>query len=132
MHHKTLKNKKYHQFKKGPAFYIISDLDSKSLKFKVGFDGEDVSVRLQQHRKTMPFCKFEYLIYSTDAKLVETNILKKFESKIKKIPNHEFIFDVEINYIIKNVKAILDLLNIEYTEEENIEEYNNQILLDFE
>jgi len=28
--------------------------------------------------------------------------------------------------------VILDILNIEYVEEENLKEYNNQILLDFE
>ena len=130
-HRKSLQKKQYHKFKKGSAFYIISDLDGKSLKFKPGFDGEDVFVRLQQHRSSLPVCKVEYLIYSNDAKLIETAVLKKFESK-RKIINHEWIYDVDINFIIKSTKAILDVLNIEYTEDENIEDYNKQIILDYE
>jgi hypothetical protein len=35
------------------------------------------------------------------------------------------------SHVIKSVRTILDILNIEYTEEMNLEEYNNEILSDF-
>ena len=130
-HRKLLQKKQYYKFKEGPAFYIISDIDGKSVKFKPGFEGVDIDTRLQQHRSTTPGIKLEYLIYSKDASLVETAVLKRFESK-RKVANHEWIFDVDVNYIIKSTRTILDILNIEYIEEKSIEEYNNQIMLDFE
>ena len=129
-HRKLLQKKQYYKFKEGPAFYIISDIDGKSVKFKPGFEGVDIDTRLQQHRSTTPGIKLEYLIYSSDAALVETAVLKRFESK-RKIISKEWVFDVDVNYIIKSTRTILDVLNIEYIEEKSIEEYNNQIMLDF-
>lgn len=129
-HRKLLQKKQYYKFKEGPAFYIISDIDGKSVKFKPGFEGDDIDIRLQQHRSTTPGIKLEYLIYSKDASLIETTVLKRFESK-RKLVNHEWIFDVDVNYIIKSTRTILDILNIEYIEEKSIEEYNNQIISDF-
>ena len=127
---KIKQKKQYHKFKKGPSFYIISDLDGKSVKFKPGFEGVDVFTRLQQHRSTMPGCKLEYLLYSKNADLVEKNVLTRFESK-RTIANHEWIFDVDIESIIKSTRGIMSVLGIEYTEEENMEEYNEQIDVDF-
>lgn len=136
--HKQVKNelwkikqkKHYHKFKKGSSFYIISDLDGKSMKFKPGFEGVDVFTRLQQHRSTMPGCKLEYLIYSKKADLVETLVLQKFENK--RIANHEWVFDVDVKVIIQFAKAMMSTLGIEFTEEENLEDYNNQIDVDFD
>ena len=130
-HHKMLQKKHYHKFKKGPAFYIISDLDGKSKKYKPGFEGVDISVRLAQHRSTTPGIRLEYLIYTNDAKLIETNVLKKYESK-RLVTNHEWLFDIDVIHIIKSTRTILDVLNIEYTEEENIKNYNEQIDVDCE
>jgi hypothetical protein len=127
---KIKQKKHYHKFKKGPSFYIISDLDGKSAKFKPGFEGVDVFTRLQQHRSTMPGCKLEYLLYSKNADLVEKNVLKRFESK-RTIANHEWIFDLDIEFIIKTTRGIMSMLGIEYTEEEDLEEYNEQIDVDF-
>jgi len=61
---KLLQKKQYYKFKEGPVFYIISDVDGKSVKFKPGFEGVDIDVRLQQHRSTTPGIKLEYLVYS--------------------------------------------------------------------
>ena len=122
---KLLKKKTYHKFNQGACFYIISDIDGKSMKFKPGFEGVDIDVRMAQHRSTMPGCKLEYLIYSDDADLVEKAVLKKFESK-RKFANHEWIYDVNVDFIIRNTRTILDVIGIVYTEQKNIEEYNNQ------
>ena len=135
--HKQIKNdlwkikqkKQYHKFKKGPSFYIISDLDGKSLKFKPGFEGVDVFTRLKQHRSTMPGCKLEFLIYSKDSDLLEKTVLKRFESK-RNVVNHEWIFDIDVEHIVKSTKGIMSFLGIEYTEEENLADYNEQIDVD--
>jgi hypothetical protein len=130
-HRKLLQKKNYHKFKKGACFYIISNIDSKSITFKPGFEGVDIDVRMRQHRSSIAGCKLEYLIYSNDAKLVEQAVLKRFESK-RVFANHEWVFDVDVNYIIKSTRTILDILNIEYTEEDCIEDYNEQIITEFE
>jgi hypothetical protein len=127
---KQSQKKVYHKFKKGPVFYIMSDIDSKSKKFKPGFEGSDASIRLGTHRSSVAGCKLEFLIYTKNAKLVETMVLTRFESK-RNIKNKEWIFDVDISDIIKNVRTILNVVNIKYTEEENIKKYNEQIELDF-
>ena len=75
--------------------------------------------------------RLEYLIYSNDSDLVEKAVLKRFESK-RKIVNHEWIFDVDVDYIKKSTRTILDVLNIDYIEEIDLEEYNEQIKTDFE
>ena len=129
-HRRSLQKKQYHKFNQGACFYIISDIDGKSMKIKPGFEGVDIDVRMAQHRSTMPGCKLEYLIYCNDSKLIETNILKRYDSK-RWITNHEWLFDIQTSHVIKSVRTILDILNIEYTEEMNLEEYNNEILSDF-
>lgn len=42
---KIIRNWKLHKFKKGECFYIISDMDGKSIKNKGGFEGVDIDVR---------------------------------------------------------------------------------------
>jgi hypothetical protein len=107
-----------------PAFYIISDIDSKSVKFKPGF-------RLQQHRSSLPGCKLEFLIYSDSANLVETLILTCFEEK-RYIHNKEWLFDIDIQTIIRQARTIMNVSNIKYTEEQDLTIYNEEILEDME
>lgn len=125
-----LQKKTYHKFKTGPAFYIISDIDSKSVRFKPGFDGVDINNRLQQHRSSLPGCKLEFLIYSDSANLVETLILTCFEEK-RYIHNKEWLFDIDIQTIIRQTRTIMNVSNIKYTEEEDLTIYNEEILEDF-
>jgi hypothetical protein len=125
-HNKLLKKREYHKFKKGSAFYIISDNDSKSYKCKPGIDREDVNVRLQQHRSTTPSIKVEYLLYTDKCSLIETAILERYSTN-RNFSNHEWIFDVSVTEIIASVKILLNFLCIEYTEEKELDEYNSQI-----
>jgi hypothetical protein len=125
-HNKMLQKRQYHKFKQGPAFYIISDMDSKSYKNKPGIDREDINVRLAQHRSTTPSIKLEMLIYTDKCSLVETIMLERYKSK-RNFQNHEWIFDVEKDHLIRSVHSILDLCCIEYTEELELDEYNKQI-----
>jgi len=126
-HNKFLEKQRYHQFKEGSVFYIISDNDSKTLKFKPGLEGSDINRRLAEHRSTTPAIKLEYLVYTKDNVLLEKNILKRYKVK-RSYQNHEWIFDITREHLIESVKTLLSFLNIEHTEEENLEEYNNSIM----
>jgi hypothetical protein len=125
-HDKFLQKREYHKFKEGPVFYIISDDDSKTIKFKPGIEGSDINRRLAEHRSTTPAIKLELLIYTKDNAILEKNILKRY--KVKRIyQNHEWIYETNKEHIIDSVKFLLDFLNIEYTEEKNLTEYNNSV-----
>ena len=125
-----MQKKTYHKFKSGPVFYIISDIDSKSIRYKPGFEGVDINMRLQQHRTSLPGCKLEFLIYSDNAKLIETLVLTCFDEK-RIIKNKEWLFDIDIQTLIRQTVSILNVTNIKYTQEENIKDYNNDIIEDF-
>ena len=125
-HRKLLEKKQHHKFKKGPVFYIISDTDSKNTKYKPGIETVDINIRLAQHRSTTPCIKLEFLIYTKDCSLIEKTVLKRYETKRYHL-NHEWIYDVEIDHIIKSVKTQLDFMSIDHTIEENLSEYNLHI-----
>jgi hypothetical protein len=126
-HIKLLKKRNYHKFKQGPVFYIISDGDGKSMKYKVGIDLVDVNVRLQQHRSTTPAIKLEYLLYTHKAPLIEEAMLELYKENKKFYLNHEWIYDIDIKHIIGNVDTFIKFLGIDYTIDENIEDYNKDI-----
>ena len=102
-------------------------INSKSVRYKPGFEGVDIDIRLKAHRSSIPGCKLEFLIYTEDASLVETSVLKRFKSK-KWSANHEWLINIDVNTVIKSTRTILDVLGIEYTEEKEVEGYNNQII----
>ena len=126
-HIKLLKKRNYHKFKQGPVFYIISDSDGKSMKYKVGIDLVDVNVRLQQHRSTTPAIKLEYLLYTHKAPLIEEAMLELYKENKKIYLNHEWIYYINIKHIIGNVDTFIKFLGIDYTIDENIEDYNKDI-----
>ena len=66
-----------------------------------------------------------------NAKLVETLVLKRFDT-LRTIKNKEWLFNIDISNLIKHTRTILDIVNIKYTEEDNIETYNEEIDLDFD
>jgi hypothetical protein len=127
-HSKLLKKRNYYKFKKGSAFYIISDIESSCKKFKVGIDGEDINLRMAQHRSTMPACRLEFLCYTESNKIIEDGMLKRYE-KYRKFLNHEWIYDIDINHIMNSVETFTNFLAIEMEVEssENIEKYNKDI-----
>jgi len=127
---KLLKKRNYHKFKQGPVFYIISDSDGKSMKYKVGIDLVDVNVRLQQHRSTTPAIKLEYLLYTHKASLIEEGMLELYKENKKSFLNHEWIYDIDIKHIIGSVDTFVKFLGICATKDENILEYNKHILED--
>jgi len=127
-HNNLLERRQYYKFKKGSVFYIISDTESKCVKYKPGFEGVDVNVRLAQHRSTSPSIRVEMLIYSgiSECRLLEASILQRYSGK-RRHNNHEWVYDVEVGHIIGSVTTLLDFLGIEYTEEGNLGKYNGSL-----
>jgi hypothetical protein len=125
-HTKLLKKRQHHKLKIGSVYYIMSDIESNCVKYKPGFEGVDINVRLAQHRSTSPGTRLELLIYASksECELIEESILKRYTSKRKYI-NHEWVYDIEKEHIISSTKTLLEFLGIEYTKEEDIEKYNN-------
>jgi hypothetical protein len=126
-HNALLRKRQYHKFKRGPVFYIISDADTNSVKFKVGIDDCDVNVRLQQHRSTTPAIKLEYLIYTDRNRILETVILQRFMAK-RDFKNHEWIYDVELDDIVSSVAELVRFLCVEVTQETELHNYNKDII----
>ena len=129
-HKVLLYRRKYHKFKKGPCFYIISDGDSSVVKYKVGIDNVDINSRLKQYRTSIVSTKIEFLIYTDFNKVIEEMMLKRYDNKKKKYKNHEWIFDIEINHLIDSVKSICSFVGTDYTIENDIEKYNNTSLVE--
>lgn len=128
-HKMVLYKRTCHKFKKGPCFYIISDGDSTALKYKVGIDNKDINTRLRQYRTSIPATKLEFLVYTDDNKLIEDNVLRRYLEKRKKYKNHEWIYDMEVIHIIESVKTIINFTGIDFTEENDIQKYNDSCLV---
>jgi hypothetical protein len=99
------------------------------VKYKPGFEGVDINVRLAQHRSTSPGIRVELLIYGgvSDCKLMEKAILTRYSSK-REYSNHEWVYNVDKNHIIGSVMTLVDFLGIKYQKEEDIETYNTGVV----
>jgi hypothetical protein len=126
---KSLERRHYHKFKKGPCFYIVSDIDSKSVKYKVGIDDDNINARLQVYRTSIPGARLEFLAYTGGNRLIEKNMLQRYSS-LRKYNNHEWIFDVDVEHLVDSVNVLVTFLGIDITVEDTIAQYNEQILLD--
>jgi hypothetical protein len=120
---KLLYKRQYHKFKKGPIFYIF---ETDKNVFKIGFDNEDINVRLEHHRTTYPNLKLYYLCYTPHASLLESNMLIRFNDK-KMMLNHEIITDMTIDKLIDSANTFINFCNFPYTIEvqEEIDKYND-------
>jgi hypothetical protein len=127
-HGKLLEKRQYHKFKTGSVYYIISDSDSDGVKYKPGFEGIDINVRLAQHRSTLPGTRLELLVYSgvSECRLLEKGILTRYKSK-RKYKNHEWVYDVSKEHIISGTLTLLDFLGIQHTVEDDVGKYNVDI-----
>lgn len=126
-HEGMLLKRQYHKFKKGPAFYVIQTTDT---KLKVGYDDIDVNMRFQTYRTLMPDIKVRYIVFTKDASLLETLILRRY-ADYKLEANHEIVYDVEVSAIIHAVTNALSWYNIPHTiaTGEDLDIYNESINL---
>lgn len=127
---KLLRRRDHHKFKTGPCFYIISDGDSASLKYKPGEEGVNINVRLAQHRSTTPEIRLEFLVYTEKCKLLESSILERYIEKRTRHLNHEWIFDINVEHIIESTMTLLHFLGLNFTVEQDLESYNKEITVD--
>ena len=124
-----LYKRSYHKFKKGPVFYIISDLDASTKKYKVGIDHVDINIRLQQHRTSIPSLRLDFLVYTDKNSIIEQGMLTKFDACRKNHLNHEWIMEVELDDLVTSVKFIISYFHLNATYENDIESYNKDIEL---
>ena len=95
-------------------YYIISDLESNEKKYKQGFEGVDINIRLAQHMSTVPWIRLEMLVYASAAecRLLEKAILTRYSSK-RKYNNHEWVYDIDKDHIMQSTRTMLEFLGIE-------------------
>jgi hypothetical protein len=118
-HNKLLRKREYHTFKKGPAFYIISTSEN---KYKIGFEGVDISIRFRSYRTLVPDLKIHYIAYTEKAHMLEDNMLSRFDLK-KLENNHEVVVDIELSELINSANTLISFCNYKATIED-IEELN--------
>ena len=126
-----LYKRSYHKFKKGPVFYIISDLDASTKKYKVGIDHIDINIRLQQHRTSIPSLRLDFLVYTDKNSIIEQGMLTKFDGCRKNHLNHEWIMEVDLDDLVTSVKFIISYFHLNVTYENDIESYNKDIDLEY-
>ncbi len=97
--------------------------------YKIGIDTEDVNIRLQQHRTSIPGCKVEFLLYSPKCKLIEDTILQRYEDQ-RDYMNHEWIYGMSKENIIDSIKTFCDFAKIPYNIDDTIDKYNEQLKID--
>ena len=71
-----LLKRRQHELKDGPGIYVYSTDDGKY--HKIGKEeANSVNTRLRQHRTSYPRFRLEYVVYTKDAGLLETLMLKR-------------------------------------------------------
>ena len=123
------RNKRFHsyyKFNKGSCFYIITDIEyekcscDKKTRFKVGVEGVNINVRLQEHRTSMPGCKLLYLIYTKDNEMLEKTILRKYKDK----RTGEWLVGIDLEIIINDISHFLSFIDSLHTVEKELDKYN--------
>jgi hypothetical protein len=128
-YNRMLLKRRQHELKDGPGIYVYSTDDGKY--HKIGKEANSVNTRLRQHRTSYPRFRLEYVVYTKDAGLLETLMLKRY-TKRKTFQNHEELEEVDLDIIIKDIQMIINMFNIEATieSEEEIDKYNESALIE--
>jgi hypothetical protein len=121
-HNSILLKRQYYKFNKGPAFYII---EINNNQYKIGFEGENVNIRFQTYRTLVPDFKLKFLVFSHQSKLIEENMLYRYDyAKLEK--NHEIIINVSLIELISSVNMFITACNLKsnIVSNDEIEKYN--------
>lgn len=124
-HRALLYKKSYHKLKVGKCFYIIFDPESAVKKYKIG-NTDDINIRLAQYRTSNPRIKLVYLVYTEDNELLEKNILSRYKECRQDQKNHEVIYGIDLDHIIKSVETNINFNNFDAIIDKEFEEYNNE------
>jgi hypothetical protein len=123
---RLLQKRKYHEFQKGPAFYIWHDDSNASVLYKFGITEKDINKRLAQERTTTPALKIDLLVYCSDPRLLESNMKQRYQEQ-RAWMNHEFIYNVKLDLMKEFIIYLLKCLKMQHTFAEDIEHYNVEI-----
>lgn len=118
-HREFLHRKEIYKLRKSACIYLIIMQDEDmNQRIKIGFT-KDITDRVTVYRTSNPFCKLLFVMYTEDCILLETSIKRKYEKE--RFPkNSEFICNVCVETLIKEIKNFAELINIKYSiEEEN-------------
>lgn len=110
-------------FKEGSCLYIISDTSDKKLKYKVGFT-DNINRRLYEEKRTTPNFKLEFLIYSDNSDFIKQGMDLRFINTIKVFKGSEWIYKIDLKYVIEGVESLINFAGIDFTKEPNISKYN--------
>ena len=132
-HQHYLRRKELYKLKKGHCVYLIDMKiafeDDKSItRIKVGHSS-DITNRVSGFRTSNPFCKVLMVLYTYHSDVLEKYMKIRYENFLK--PNNsEFITGVEIDELKETMVNFANLLNCEYTIEndEEIDKFNRHII----
>jgi len=121
-HKSILQRRDYYKFEKGSCFYIIRVNDT---DFKLGYEGIDINIRLRAYRTGNPSARACHIIYSSDAFLIEQNMLKRFQYK-KLEQNHEVVTDVLLSDLVNSAHTFCEFSHLDYhvVPVDSLEKYN--------
>jgi len=123
LHDKSVMRRQYHKFKKGSCFYSVKDKWRSKIFIKIGIT-DDINARLQTYRTSMPDIEIIFLVYLIDPLFLEKSMKIKFDKKLIQ-HNHEYLIDIPEDKFIEDVKAVIFILNLDVTYEENLSLYND-------
>jgi hypothetical protein len=122
--HNNLRQRRVvYKFKKGPCFYIVSDMNVNN-RFKVGFSTK-LTVRFSSLGTAIPFLRVEFVVFIGDPKWVERGILQRF-AKNRNPVNHEFV-DLTIEELIGFTRGLVKQFEHSELTEDELEEFNASI-----
>jgi hypothetical protein len=121
-HKSILQRRDYYKFEKGSCFYIIRVNDT---DFKLGYEGIDINIRLRAYRTGNPSARVCHIVYSSDAFLIEQNMLKRFQYK-KLEQNHEVVTEVLLSDLIHTCHTIVEFFHLHYhvVATDSLDKYN--------
>jgi hypothetical protein len=118
----NLRKRMHYKMKTGPCIYLWHDGTNIAPNYKFGFT-ENINDRLQSERTTVPCLQLDYVVYCSNPKAVEA-LLKERYSKQLLLGNHEILSGITVPMFKKDVTNLLKLTRMEYTEADDIDEYN--------
>jgi len=119
-HQNYLRRKEQYKLREGSCLYLMNmsteeERQAGNHKIKIGQTG-NISDRVSGFRTSSPYCQLMFLMYTNENLMLEKAMKVKYNKHL--IPNNrEFINDVPVDELIRQVQNIATVLNIEYTVE---------------
>ena len=131
-HQAYLRHKELYKLRTGPCVYVIDMKktynDEDSQRYKIGQTG-DITNRVSGFRTSNPFCKVIMVLYTANNIDLERSMKNRYDKQLQ--PNNsEFVTGVHKEILMKDLIALADILNFDYTieTEEELTKFNRHIL----